>query len=79
MDDILKQTKKEKEHIANERVENSRMRIAKVLNILETVSQEMKWACESMEWNDEVVYQIEEAATQLGFSLATLTRWHDED
>lgn len=77
MKDILKQTPEEKEHIANERVEDSRKRIAKALGILEYTTQEMKWACNSMDWNDEVVYLMEEAATKLGYALAALTTWND--
>jgi len=60
--------KTDKEKLANERVENSRKRIAKVLNILEIVAQEMKWSCESMEWNDDIVYQIEEASLKLAIT-----------
>ena len=38
----------------------------------------MKWACESMDWNDEVAYQIEDAMLKLGTALATLVRWNDD-
>jgi len=38
----------------------------------------MQWACEAEGWNEEVVYQVNEAATKLGFALATLERWDDE-
>ena len=39
----------------------------------------MKWACESMNWNDEVVFQIEEGMLKLGMALATLERWYDDN
>ena len=65
--------------LSNERVENAKKRIAKCLNMLEVVAQELDWACKAEDWNDEVVYQINEAATKLGFSLATLERWNDEE
>lgn len=68
----------DKEKLANERVENTKKRVAHALNLLEAASQEMKWACKSMEWNDEVAYQIEEGMLKLGMALATLERWHDE-
>lgn len=61
--------------LSNERVANARKRIAKCLNMLETTARELRWACEAEQWNDEVVFQIEEAAMKLGFSLATLDRW----
>lgn len=67
-----------KEAIANERIENSRKRIAHALNLLETAQRELHWACESMEWNDEVAYDVEEAITKLGPALATLVRWDDD-
>lgn len=68
----------DKEKLANERVENTKKRVAHALNLLEAASQEMKWACSSMNWNDEVAYQIEDGMLQLGMALATLERWHDE-
>jgi hypothetical protein len=65
--------------LSNERIDNARKRIAKCLNMLETTTQEVRWACESEKWNDEVVFQIEEAATKLGYALATLYRWDDPE
>lgn len=65
--------------LSNERIDNARKRIAKCLNMLEITTQEVQWACESEKWNDEVVYQIEEAATKLGYVLATLYRWDDPE
>ena len=69
-----------KDHVelSNERIASARERIAKCLNMLEITAQELHWACESEHWNDEVVYQIEDAAAKLGFSLATLYRWDVE-
>lgn len=63
--------------LSNERINNARKRIARCLNMLEITAQEVQWACESEKWNDEVVLQIEEAATKLGYALATLYRWDD--
>ena len=68
----------DKEKLATERVENTKKRVAHALNLLETANQEMKWACESMDWNDEVAYQIEDAMLKLGTALATLVRWNDD-
>lgn len=65
--------------LSNERIDNARKRIAKCLNMLEVTTQEVQWACECEKWNDEVVYQIGEAATKLGYALATLYRWDDPE
>ena len=69
----------DKDKLANERVENTKKRVAHALNLLEAASQEMKWSCESMNWNDEVVFQIEEGMLKLGMALATLERWYDDN
>ena len=69
----------DKEKLANERVENTKKRVAHALNLLEVASQDMKWTCESMGWNDEVILQIEEGMLKLGTALATLERWHDDN
>jgi len=65
--------------LTDERIECSRKEIAKIINRLEHVEQELKWACELADWNPDVAYQVEEAAAKLGFALATLTNWFDED
>ena len=69
----------DKEKLANERVESTKKRVAHALNLLEAANQEMKWACESMGWNDEVIFQIEDSMLKLGMALATLERWHDDN
>lgn len=41
----------------------------------------MKW--EALDWNANRIYrkewQMDEATVKLGFALATLTNWYDED
>lgn len=62
------------------RIENSRLRIAKSINILESVRQELDWVFETNpEWNSDIMFQIEEAIMKLGMSLATLTNWWADD
>lgn len=68
----------DKEKLANERIANNTKRVAHALNLLEIASQELRWACESMEWNDEVTFQVEDAIIKLGPALATLVRWNDD-
>ena len=63
-----------------EQIERSRQRLAKCLNLLEAVTDELEYVFEqNTDWNSEIKYQIEEAATKLGFSLATLTNWFDDE
>ena len=63
-----------------EQIERSRKRLAKCLNLLEAVTGELEFVFEqNRDWNSEIKYQIEEAAVKLGFSLATLTTWYDDD
>ena len=63
-----------------EQIERSRKRLAKCLNLLEAVTGELEFVFEqNPDWNSEIKWQIEEAAGKLGFSLATLTTWYDDD
>lgn len=63
-----------------EQIERSRKRLAKCLNLLEAVTGDLEFVFEqNPDWNSEIKYQIEEAACKLGFSLATLTTWYDDD
>lgn len=64
-----------KEQLAIERMEALKQTIADSLNLLEARNEAMRWACESMEWNDEVCYQVEKASTELGYALASLHNW----
>ena len=60
------------------RIDKARKTLAKVLNQIEALKDEVEFACHLAEWNDEVVFQIGDAAKELGFALATLTTWDDE-
>ena len=63
-----------------EQIERSRKRLANCLNLLEAVTDELEYVFEqNTDWNSDVKYQIEEAAGKLGFSLATLTNWFDDE
>lgn len=66
-------------NLAEQRIENARKNLAKVINLIESLNMDVKSACSLMEWNDEVAYQIDDAATKLGYALATLTTWNDFD
>jgi len=63
-----------------EQIERSRQRLAKCLNLLEAVTNDLDYVFEqNRDWNSEIKWQIEEAACKLGFSLATLSTWYDDD
>ena len=63
-----------------EQIERSGKRLAKCLNLLEAVTNDLEFVFEqNRDWNSEIKYQIEEAVVKLGFSLATLTTWYDDE
>jgi hypothetical protein len=63
--------------LSEKRIETSRKTIANCLNKLENVAQELKWACEAEQWNDDIAYLVEEASLKLGYVLAALSTWND--
>ena len=78
---LFKQNEKvcsDSEQLANARIDKAIKRIAKAINLLEVTKTELRWACESMEWDDMVTYDIENSMATLGASLATLIRWNDD-
>ena len=67
---------KEKDY--RENIDRSVKRLAKALNIIEALHNDLEFVFEqNPNWNSEVNWQIEEAASKLGFALATLNRWYD--
>lgn len=65
--------------LTKQRIEDSRLRIAKSINTLEQVHQELEWVFEvNKSWNSDIMFQVEEAIMKLGMSLATLTNWWDD-
>ena len=63
-----------------EQIERSRKRLAKCLNLLEAVTNDLEFVFEqNRDWDSEIQWQIEKAASKLGFSLATLTNWYDDE
>ena len=67
---------KEKDY--REQIDRSVKRLAKALNLIEAMREELQFVFEQTDWNDEVKWQIDEAAAKLGFSLATLSTWYDD-
>ena len=68
---------KEKDY--RENIDRSVKRLAKALNIIEALHNDLEFVFEqNPNWNSEVNWQIEEAASKLGFALATLSTWYDD-
>ena len=68
---------KEKDY--RENIDRSVKRLAKALNIIEALHQDLEFVFERRtDWNSEVNWQIEEAASKLGFALATLSTWFED-
>ena len=68
---------KEKDY--RETIDRSVKRLAKALNIIEALHQDLEFVFERRtDWNSEVNWQIEEAASKLGFALATLSTWFED-
>ena len=59
-------------------IEYERKLIAKCLNQLENVHCNLE-VNPVLKQNLELKWQIEEAACKLGFSLATLSNWYDDE
>ena len=80
-DSSLKTRKTARDHVRPpDKIERSRKRLAKCLNLLEAVTGNLEFVFEqNPDWNSEIKYQIEEASVKLGFSLATLTNWFDDE
>ena len=68
---------KEKDY--REQIDRSVKRLAKVLNIIEALHDDLEFVFnQRTDWNSEVNWQIEEAASKLGFALATLNNCYDD-
>ena len=68
---------KEKDY--RENIDRSVKRLAKALNIIEAMRDDLEFVFEQRtDWNSEVNWQIEEAASKLGFALATLSTWFED-
>ena len=68
---------KEKDY--RENIDRSVKHLAKALNIIEALHQDLEFVFERRtDWNSEVNWQIEEAASKLGFALATLSTWFED-
>ena len=58
------------EHVLD--IEKVKLDIAHAGNILESASEEMQWACDWFEWNDDICRQIDNSIAKIGHSLSQL-------
>lgn len=64
----------------HEQIDRSQKRLANCLNLLEAIHDELEFVFEQRtDWNSDITWQLDEAAVKLGFALATLTNWYDDD
>ena len=62
-----------------ERVDELRQAIADALNNIEGRLDLFQFECKDNNWNDEIVFQIEEGCLKFGYALATLDNWWKDD
>ena len=67
------------EELQRKRIADAKKTIAKSLGRLEQTANELRWACEASDWNDDVAFLVEEANLKLGYALATLETWFDDE
>ena len=61
-------------------VESATKRVARALNLVEASYVDLKFLyARNPDWDESLLYQIQEAASMLGYTLATLTNWDDEE
>jgi hypothetical protein len=65
------------EELQKSRILNAKKTISSSLCSLERSVDEIKWACQASNWNDDVIYLIEDANLKLGYALATLEMWFE--
>lgn len=53
-------------------IEKVKLDIAHAGNLLEAAEEEMRWACEWFEWNDDICRQIDNSIAKIGRSLSQL-------
>lgn len=63
-----------------DRIESDKKKVAAILNKLETIRDDFEWIFEMKpEWYDGVKDYISKAAIELGYCLATLEGWYDDE
>jgi len=61
-------------------IEFSKKMLAEALNRIYAANERLEYVFENRrDWNSDVKFQIEEGATRLGYALACLTTWYDDE
>lgn len=54
--------------------------LAKALNLIEASYDDLKYRYdENPDWDRGLLYQLKDASAKLGYTLATLVNWDDEE
>ena len=76
----MKKKKREKmEDLSRTRIKDAVKGVATIINKNESIIQDLEWACQQEEWNEDVVFQLKDAQLLLGQALATLTNWFSDE
>lgn len=76
----MKKKKGEKmEDLSRTRIKDAVKGVATIINKNESIIQDLEWACQQEEWNEDVVFQLKDAQLLLGQALATLTNWFSDE
>lgn len=76
----MKKKKREKmEDLSRTRIKDAVKGVATIINKNESIIQDLEWACQQEEWNEDVVFQLKDAQLLLGQALATLTNWFGDE
>lgn len=63
-----------------ERIEADKKKVAEILNKLETIRDDFEWIFEMKpDWYDGIKDYISKASIELGYCLATLEGWYDDE
>ena len=72
-------SKEELETVARQKIEESRIAVAKSLNKLSSVEENFGWIFENMPWDSMIEYDLKEAMAKLGTLLAALDTWYEDE
>ena len=76
----MKKKKREKmEDLSRTRIKDAVKGVATIINKNESIIQDLEWACQQEEWNEDVMFQLKDAQLLLGQALATLTNWFSDE
>lgn len=69
----------QKMNLAQKRLERMKKNLAESICSLSDCRDEMKWSCDDLNWNDEVLYDLDGALKTLGMCLAVFQLWNEDE